>query len=133
MQPGETVSPYGFSAPLYAYYAAVKKLPLGSSLGLYPGGCPDSRILRRVTSSDRFWFVYSDLNSKIAPMAPKPGDVGSIQDVRAVLDRIGRYAVPQRRITGKHAGAVEFVLKPNPAEGPASQRCLGTLPPQPSV
>ena len=120
-------------APQYAYYAKEMRLPLGSSVGLLAGGCPDSGVLPSVVPGGRFWFVYTALNKKVAPMAPKPGDVGSIEDVSAVLERIGRYASPHRRITGKNAGAVEFSLNSPAGTGPTASRCLGALPPQPSV
>jgi hypothetical protein len=65
-------------------------------------------------------------------MAPKPGGVGSIEDVDVVLSRTSRYATPHRKITEKNAGAVEFSL--NSRAAPASTSpCLGVLPPLAAV
>jgi hypothetical protein len=126
----EQVFSYWGAGPAYVYYARRFGLPTTSpQIGDFTTACPDDGVMREVRVGDRFWFVYTSINAKVAADAPPPGDPGTTGDIDKVIRRLGAYAVPVGRIGGRNAGAIEFRrtvagFPPVPVGG----ACLGGLP-----
>jgi hypothetical protein len=125
--PDEAVLTYTGTDTLYVYYARrLGGLPLtGRSIDEFPDACPDGPLFARLRTSHRFWFVYTVLDSSVAPGGLHDGDPGTPADLDRVIDRLSLYGKVVRRISGTRAGAVEFVMSAAPYRTPAPHtNCL---------
>ena len=80
-------------------------------------------------SRGRFWFVYTTLDSSVAPGELHAGDPATKEDVERTLARVTAYGKITRRITGDRAGALEIVMGGAPyRQPPAGTFCLAQWP-----
>jgi hypothetical protein len=127
LSPGEAVIPFTGTDPQYVYYAQrFGGLPTDArSISDYASSCPDDAVIDMLRSHGRFWFVYTTLDSSVAPGELHAGDPSTKEDVERTLARVTAYGKIVRRISGDRAGAVEIVMNGAPyRQPPANTSCL---------
>lgn len=127
LSPGEAVIPFTGTDQPYVYYAQrFGGLPTdGRSISDFPGSCPDEGVINTLRRHGRFWFVYTTLDSSVAPGELHAGDPSTKEDVDRTLARVTAYGKIIGRISGDRAGAVEIVMNGAPyRQPPADTSCL---------
>lgn len=108
-RPGDLVWAYWASDVAASYYGRRMHVPVDRTVGLFASGtCDERRMFTDLRPGTRIWLVSGALDPAEVSAPPGPGNPS---DLRALNQRVARYAVPVQRFSAHQAEAVLYVVR----------------------